>query len=43
MFSGDRYRLKWKLFYTQPEVAVGGAIALIQEGDSITIDIDAFF
>ena len=38
-FSGGTYGLV--VGHVAPEAAVGGAIALIQEGDSITIDADA--
>jgi len=46
-FCGTNYR--WAFFWwygmvvghVAPEAAVGGAIALVQEGDTITIDADA--
>jgi dihydroxy-acid dehydratase len=38
-FSGGTYGLV--VGHVAPEAAVGGAIALVQEGDSITIDADA--
>jgi len=38
-FSGGTYGIV--VGHVAPEAAVGGAIALIKEGDSITIDADA--